>query len=278
MQYTKINDLRTKYINRFISRKHKYPHKIVFTLCVIGFFAYFAVNNISKANISISLTILDFLPKDSRQKNIELGNNKKDMSYIKSEVSEILNPGMPNQKRIPITRKNRGKLIISPLQLTMKPNERKIIRFISTEKNLKKDSVFRTTIVPLIKPKKDQQGIGINVLIGYEVLTIIRPKNMIFDLNITRNIKRNTITYKNNGNTNILLNKVVQCDEYGIDCQTLAHKRLYAGNTYTVSLPYYGAKITNEIQYANKTKRIVSEEVPHNFDKKHLIHNHRLKH
>jgi len=73
-----------------------------------------------------------------------------------------------------------------------------------------------------------------------------------------------------------LLNKVVQCNQKGEGCQLLAHKRLYAGNKYTISLPYFNNEVINEIHCLNKYKIIRTEAIPHNFNKDYLTINYQL--
>ena len=226
---------------------------LLFTFCFL--FLSFASN--SKANIVPNAIIVDFKSGEARQKNIEIHNTSDEITYMDLDFKEVLNPGTKKEKRVSLNKKN-SKLIITPNRTSLKPKKKKVLRFISTEKNLGKDSIYRVALLPKVRGVKGEKGaIGIKILVGYEILVIVRPKITNFDLKVNRSSNKKTLTFKNNGNTNVLLNKVSQCNKKGEDCRNLAYKRLYAGNELKISLPHGETPVTCEIYYADKTEKKV---------------------
>jgi len=238
------------FVRKIMKTRHG-KYILLFVICLIIFSIFFYK---TEANIIPNIIIVDFKPNDSRQKNIEVYNDSDEIAYMSLNIQKVLNPGTKNERRILL--EDKKNLIVVPNKTSLKSKSKKIIRFISTENNLKEDSIYRVSLIPKVKGVKGETGIiGIKILLGYEVLVIVRPKNTNFDIKAERN-KKNLI-FRNNGNTNVLLNKVSQCDKKGQNCQNLLHKRLYAGNEIKVTLPYSETPVICEIYYADKSKKEV---------------------
>lgn len=240
-------------MGKIMNIKYK-KYKTLLMLCFI--FSNVIFLKETKANILPSAIIVDFKPDDPRQKNIQIYNSSDEVTYMDISIKEVLNPGTLMEKKVELKGEDKRKLIVTPDKTTLKSKRKKVIRFISTEKNLSKDKIYRVALVPKVRGVKGEKGaIGIKVLVGYEVLVVIRASVPRFDIKSNR--KSNTLIFKNDGNTNVLLNKVVQCNKKNEACKTLLHKRLYAGNELKIPLPYGKTPVICEIYYADKPKKEV---------------------
>lgn len=145
-------------------------------------------NGKSMANIVLDKMVLDFLPKDPPQKNIIVFNSGDEVSYVSTEIFEIKNPGLSNEKRVAVVKKEKNRLIIAPSKIALEEQSKKGMQFISNEEDsLKTDRVYRVSVVPNVgEIRKDTNGIGIKILVGYDVLVIIRPKVLNFDLKVEK--------------------------------------------------------------------------------------------
>lgn len=207
----------------------------------------------SNADIVLSKMILDFLPKNPRQENLDVFNNGEDIDYISTKIFEIQNPGMKNQKRVEVSKGSKDRLVIAPNKLSIAPKARKRFQFIITDENLKKDKIYRVEVVPNIAGVQNPEGgIGIKILVGYEVLVIVRPQKMDFNLKVVRG--KDSITFTNKGNTNILLSDIKQCNSKNV-CKTILADRLYAGNEITAKLIYNDRPVIAEMYYGDEFKK-----------------------
>jgi P pilus assembly chaperone PapD len=113
-----------------------------------------------------------------------------------------------------------------------------MMRFLLINPTTDKDQVYRVVVKPVIQGVEEdkQQKMALKVLVGYEALVIVRPKDSKIDLQATR--KDNTLTLTNNGSTNANLQSGQQCDATGGDCKELNVTRIYAGQSWTTTLPH----------------------------------------
>lgn len=207
-----------------------------------------------KAEIILDKVIVDFLPNQPKQQNIVVFDNDKDTEYVDTEIFEIVSPGMKDEKRVKVDKNTSNRLVVAPQKLTIGPNMKKRFQFIDgVSSDLKKDKIYRVTVSPKVAGIKASGGnIGIKLLIGYDVLVIIRPNKLNFSVDVKKD--KNSITFKNIGNTNVLLENVKQCDEKG-KCTNILSDRLYAGNQKIAKLIYPNKPVLVEMYYANELKK-----------------------
>jgi P pilus assembly chaperone PapD len=75
---------------------------------------------------------------------------------------------------------------------------------------------------------------GLKLLIGYDVLVLVKPATPHQSLSASRS--DNHLTLRNDGNTSLELADGKQCDSSGKNCVDLPSKRLYAGAEWTQQL------------------------------------------
>jgi Mat/Ecp fimbriae periplasmic chaperone len=205
----------------------------------------------ANAGIIVDKMVVDSFLKNSKQQNVFVYNDGDEIAYVAIEVFEIKNPGEEDEKRVPVDIKSGNRLIVAPNKLTIEPSEKGRLQFIINDTNLKNDRIYRVSVIPKISGVELNSGIGIKILIGYDLLVISRPDKPKFDLKVLKD--KDSITFINNGNTNILLNNVKQCDNTN-NCTTILSKRLYAKNKLTAKLIYRGKPIIAEMFYGEEFK------------------------
>lgn len=193
------------------------------------------------AKIALSNVIVDFHQGAERHKDITITNISKETLYINVSVKEVVNPGLESEERVELKKGDASHLIVSPRRMVLKASERKTIRLVSRAKDLTEDKVYRVHVSPVVGKVKATQNM-LKIMIAYDMLIIFRPNEMKPSFSATRTGKN--ITFKNTGNTNILLREGAQCPGGVADlakdddsCERLPGKRLYAGMTFNMELP-----------------------------------------
>jgi len=171
--------------------------------------------------------------------------------YLDLTVAEILNPETDQPQRVELDDPRETPVLVSPRQLLIAPGTRKRVRVILRDAPSDSDRIFRLAVKPYTGKARiesdgnDKTSSAIRVLVGYDLLLISRPNNKQPTVKVTRD--DTSIVFRNEGNTNVLLRRIVQCDA-GVDpkeatgeqCVEMQPNRLYAGETYKVSLPKTG--------------------------------------
>ncbi len=202
-----------------------------------------ALSQTATAQLSVNRSVIEFSP-DKLVQDIEVKNNGDFKIYLDLNAAEIINPESENPGRVELTDPRTAAVLVSPKQILLPPGQRKRVRVILRESATNKDRVFRLSVKPYTgKVKLDNDGgnkkaSAIKVLVGYDLLLLSRPQNANADLKVKRT--NNSIEFANNGNTNVLLRKIVQCGSSESDCVEIQPNRLYAGETYRVALPKSG--------------------------------------
>lgn len=196
-----------------------------------------AVAGNAHAEFLLSEMIVDFAEKAPRQHDVEIISKDKAVQYIAMSAYQVVNPGLPNEKRVDITDPTKSGLMMTPNKLALAPMARRMTRFLLLKAPGETEQIFRVAVKPVIQGVDEQkQKVALKVLVGYEVLVIVRPVNAKVDLVAER--KGNSLTLTNKGNTNAYLQNGEQCDSLGANCKTLNVRRIYPGQSWTTTLPY----------------------------------------
>ncbi len=224
--------------------------KILLGACIVASFGA----NASK--ILVDNVIVNFDKNNRGKEDVFVRNLSEENSYVKVIITEVLNAGMDNQKRIEHKNPKEAGIFVSPNKLVLNPKgtkgENKAIRIANLNKSLEKDRVYRIQVVPVISDfKTADEGLGVKILMGYEILTLIQPNNPVLDYSYS--VKGKKLNIKNTGNSNFLLHRGVQCeDQEKKKCSKLPTKRIYAGMSYTLDLPYSNKEAEYYIQFGEK--------------------------
>ena len=220
--------------------------KIKNTLQALSLIPFITLGSISVAygQISVSRSVIEF-SKSAKVQDIEVVNKGENKVYLDLKVAQIINPESENAQRVELEDPRTSPVIVSPRQLLIPPGERRRMRVILRKGATDTDQVFRLAVKPYTGSVKvddaggDKKSSAIKVLVGYDLLLLSRPERLNPDMTVSRN--SNSISFVNNGNTNVLLRKIEQCDVAANSCVELQPNRLYAGERYTIELPHQGS-------------------------------------
>lgn len=219
----------TVFVKRLVSKLLK-----VTILCVLASSAW--------GSMVIDRSIIYFDGKSPNRQDVEVSNPDKDVLYVKVEVLEVLNPGTDREQRVVVKNPKKSQFIVTPNKLVVRPGKKKIVRLLNLNKAPQQDRVFRINLKPVTPPLAATET-GVKVVVGYQLLAIVQPPQAKPKLSVKRSGQ--TLTFTNHGRTNVLLRAGRQCPP-GVDvntatdnqCQSLPTKRMYAGNTWSLPLPY----------------------------------------
>lgn len=217
-----------------------------FVRCVLAVIVAAALPSVAHAHLSINKLWVDFVQGHDERSDIVIRNDGKDRYYVTVTVSEIVDPGTPNERRVQQVDPEKSGLLVTPNRLVLDPGALRSIRLVSLNQNLTKDRIYRVLISPQVgaiktaADQKDDKALAIKMLAAYDVLVVVRPSDASADLQAVRTPGEVTIT--NSGNTNILLANGLVCPlSVGSDmtdktCRTIDADRLYAGNSLSIPL------------------------------------------
>lgn len=188
----------------------------------------------AQAGIVLSQVVVDIAPGGDTAQDIEIANDGSEVTYVVVEPSEIVSPGLADEKRVPITDPGVGGLLVSPQRLILQPGERKTIRIAAIAARGDRDRVYRVTVKPVAGPVSAQVT-ALKLLVGYDLLVLVRPAKLAPKVTGTR--AGNQLSMRNDGNTNVELFEGKQCRGVNKDeCTDLPSKRLYPGQSWQVTL------------------------------------------
>ncbi|MEX2489800.1 MAG: fimbria/pilus periplasmic chaperone [Pseudomonadales bacterium] len=201
-------------------------------LSVIGLLATFNVG----ADMYVDRSIVIFEPDSEARQDVKVSNTGDDVLYVQVEVFKVENPGEENEERIKVDNPEDLKLIATPNKLIVPEGGQKLIRIVNLVSQNDEERVYRINVTPVVAPLEEETS-QLRVVVAYQILTIVQPDNPTTELEVERDGQQ--ITFQNNGNSNILLSDGRQCQsESQENCRELSSRRLYAGNSWTLDLPY----------------------------------------
>ncbi len=109
-------------------------------------------------------------------------------------------------------------------------------------------------MTPIVPPLEEEAS-QLRIVVAYQILTIVQPDEPESTLSVSR--KGKVASFANRGNTNVLLSEGQQCNPVDEnDCRELTSKRLYAGNTWELELPF-DAPLTYSVRSFDGIKKEV---------------------
>jgi P pilus assembly chaperone PapD len=187
----------------------------------------------ARAELVLSQLIIDLSSASKERDDIEVWNNSDERAYVVAEPSEVLFPGTAAESRRAEPDPEKRGLLVSPARMILEPGQRKIVRVAAIGPQQDRERVYRITIKPVVGGVSSAET-GLKLLIGYDVLVLLKPATARQDLSANRS--GNSLTFKNNGNASLELIDGKQCDSNGRNCVDLPGKRLYAGAEWTQQL------------------------------------------
>lgn len=185
--------------------------------------------------IVLSKVIVDLHPDRSPYDDIEVWNDGAERMYVVAEPAEIIEPGLPGQRRVPAQDPSASGLLVAPQRLVLEPGQRRVVRVSAVAARGSRDRVYRVAIKPVSGELSAEQS-ALKVFVGYDTLVIYRPAETIGAIVARREGRRLILTNESNTAQEVFDGK--QCDARGADCRQLATARIYAGATLEQELPF----------------------------------------
>lgn len=156
----------------------------------------------ARAEFIITSAIVEFIAGGPAQADIEVVSRGKDTDYIIANVDEVLHPGSAEETRRAVTDPAAAGLIVTPGRIVLPGGARKIVRFVLMRPPDADEHIYRVDLKPVVKGVDNSARIGLKILVGYEVLVIVRPAQPHADYSAQRSGR--TLSVANRGNTDIL--------------------------------------------------------------------------
>lgn len=179
--------------------------------------------------------------------------------YLKIDVMSVERPG-DNDERIFPADDLKPDFLASPNRMVVPPGEKGLLRLLNLDSTSDVERVYRVNIIPMAPPvdlahPRDVVRSRLEVMLAYQVLVVILPKQPEAGVEVQRAGK--TVTFLNSGNANYLLTGGVQCNPVEpSECISLESRRIYADTTWQMSLPFDGA-----FSYKVRTSKEIAERV-----------------
>ncbi len=187
----------------------------------------------ARAGLELSKMVVDFEPGTPPRQDVEVGNNGEENLYLLVEVVEIIEPQSAQPQRRELTDPRTAGLLVSPMRMIVAPGQRKLLRLVARRPATNRDLIYRVAVVPQAGSFTTEQ-MGVKVVVGYEMLVIVRPADGRPKVRTVR--RGRVLEMSNDGNTNVMVQRVRQCATPD-DCQDFPGKRLYAGSSWRLELP-----------------------------------------
>jgi len=187
----------------------------------------------ARADMVLSEVIVN-LPAGEVRKEIIVSNTGEDVLFITANLSEVVDPGLPSERRIEHDDPEAAGLIVTPNRIIVQPGQRKTLRIANIGETPARDRVYRLMVNPSVGDIGADSTM-LRVLVAYDVLVVVEPVEPAFELDWKRDGTNLVLT--NRGNSNVLLQDGMLCPAAGGDCVEVPGRRIYPGATVTIALP-----------------------------------------
>jgi P pilus assembly chaperone PapD len=207
--------------------------------------SYLLLMRAASADMVLSDIIVDLQAPEEMRYDIEVWNSGEEPMFVEIDVSQVLDPAGDESLRETLVDPRTAGLLASPKRLVIAPDERKRVRLVARKMPTDADLVYRVAFVPKENTTTTTKPLAFKVLVGYEVLVLIRPPKARPDLVVTRTGKQ--MHFDNQGHSSVLLRMLESCPSEEVQasngeaaCEELPGNRLYAGEEWDVELPQDG--------------------------------------
>ena len=188
----------------------------------------------ARAELVLSQLVVELGTPAQHRADIEIWNNSEERAYVSVEPSEIVHPGTPAELRRSEADPEKRGLLVSPTRMILEPGQRRQMRFAPVGPREARERVYRVTVKPVAGPLSAAET-GLKLLVGYDVLVLLRPADLRSNL-VARRVD-GRLTFRNEGNASVELIDGRQCVAGRNICAPLPGKRLYAGAEWSQELP-----------------------------------------
>lgn len=203
------------------------------SLAAAGLFALL-VPAPAQADLVLSELVVELQPGKHSREDIEVWNDSPDRAFVAIEPREIVNPGSQAQSIRQDPDPEKLGLLVGPSRMILEPGQRKLVRVASVSASTDRERVYRVTVKPVVGGIESEDS-GLKVLVGYDVLVLVRPAQALPNVAARRDGRK--LTFSNSGNVSVEVIDGRQCNASHQQCTDLPGKRLYPGASWSVDLP-----------------------------------------
>ena len=191
----------------------------------------------ARAEMQLDRSILVFDADSPPRQDVEVRNTGGEILYLDTEILVVEAPGTDAETRRPVLDPDAAGVLITPARAVLPPGGRQLLRIVLLDDPPEVDRIYRINVRPVVPPLEADQT-AVKVVVAYQLLVIQRPLDPSPGLTWTR--EGHTITFRNDGNTNVLLFNGRQCDGASeSSCRELPDaRRIYAGTSWRLDLPF----------------------------------------
>ena len=172
-----------------------------------------------------------------REDFVVLNYSADEYAYVNVTLYELRNPGTESEERVLVENMQDSLLLVTPTRLVIEPDGNAQVRLVYLGDNPPEDSVYRVMFSPVSAPLSEEVT-GVRIVVSYQALVIVPPSEPEAVLGFVRDGQ--SIKFNNTGNSQIRLEQGTVCDASTNTCEDLPARRLYAGNEWTLELPFDG--------------------------------------
>jgi len=187
----------------------------------------------ARADLVVSQLVVELNPTQSARADVEVWNNGSERAYIAVEPREVIGAGTPSQSARTDPDPEKLGLLVAPSRMILEPGQRRLVRVASIAP-AEREHVYRVTIRPVLGQLTPGPS-GLKLLLGYDMLVLVRPADPRPHVSGSRSGDRLTLT--NDGNASVELVDGQACPPSEAKCQELPGGRLYVGAQKTVTVP-----------------------------------------
>lgn len=184
------------------------------------------------AELLVSQLVVELAPGENRRSDVEIMNNGPERMFVSVEPREIIAPGTAAESARTDPDPESLGLLVSPARMILEPGQRRLLRVASLASG-PRERIYRVTVKPVVG-QLESQGSGLKLLVGYDMLVIVRPAELKPHVSAARAGDKLILT--NDGNVSVELDDGKGCDSAMKSCRSLPGGRLYAGATKTVEI------------------------------------------
>lgn len=183
------------------------------------------------AQLALSQLVVDLQQQSQDRADIDISNNGHDRLYVAVEPREILGAGTAHETATTSPDPENLGLLVSPERLILEPGQHRLLRIASIAPPGDRERVYRVTVKPVIGAIVPDSS-GLKILVGYDLLVLVRPPTV--EPRVTGTRSGDTLTLHNAGNVSVQLVDGKQCAASVGKCDALPDARLYVGEDKTV--------------------------------------------
>jgi len=203
------------------------------------------------AGLSLSQLVVELQPGKHDRQDVDVANSGPDRAYVEVDPREIIDAGEPRESAREDPDPDKLGLLVSPARLILEPGQHRLIRIATLAGSADRERVYRVTVKPVVGKLSSAQS-GLKVLVGYDMLVLVRPT--VPQPAVTASRSGNALTLRNQGNVSVELSDGKDCTAGGA-CTQLPPKRLYSGAQWTQQLPASGS-VTYEVDSPGRAQRM----------------------